>query len=484
MKRKFFEEPKLSEFEKKILSCLAKKNEFEDDDLDLPLLAECILELTKLTSNYQFTTINPGLKGEALKVLQMMQELMPTPSFFIQIPAKEYISQMKGMPAGGKEDQQQRLMHMVDTIQEIQGEHSSLPVITSNQVELIKEWGRLFAAINSGDKEKAFLELNKIPPTDIVLQSILAVHPVEYLKVIIGDSIDAIRTGIKKINADVIITPKTFEILIYDIATTLLNPAKINFSFGLPSHHASNAEGSGFCILNKTAIILKHTELTHMEQLKYIIVGTDVNRDNGLCAILMRTASHLDVCHVDIFDSRVYPQQDHSFISKEFSNKGRTLGQKIKCWQQEHLKYYAVDLSLTTRSSVSVHPALLFALKKIKETITTAQKNNQKVMLLLPTGWDSHENETAFCGKYIDGHFMTKSDASKMRFNDGDLVYFYEKILDLYYENKECIEGIYWGLEGGYDKPMYEKQIQLMLDVLMTQLIYKDADQHSQRMQY
>lgn len=489
MQGKFFKESTPTLFEGKIRSCITKVTGSKTEDLPiLASLADCILELKKYTQDPQFATINLGLKGEAQKVLELMKELIPDTEkttapikCFIQIPSKEHIAQMRGMPAGGEEDQCQRLMHMVETIEKVQAKNSSLPVITSSRVRLTEDWCTLFAAINHSDKEKALLLFNAIPSSDIVLKCLLAVHPREYLQKIIGYSIDAQRTGTKKINADILFTPYTFEILINDIAMTLLNPAKLHFSFGLPTHHAYSAQGSGFCILNKTAVLMKHAESTHEKPLKYIIIGTDVNRDNGLCNILMQSASHMDICHVDIFDSRVYPQQDHSFIDIELKIKGKEVGQKIKCWSKEQLAYFAVDLSLTTRHSVTVHPALLFALSKIQESIEQATKNEQKIVLFLPTGWDSHEDETAYCGKFVNGRMMGQSEAHSTRFNDGDLTFFYERILTIYNENKECIEGIYWGLEGGYDRPMYERQIKLMLQTLVAQLLHQDSDQNSHR---
>lgn len=395
-----------------------------------------------------------------------------TPSFFIQIPAKMHIEKMCGMCAGGEEDQRQRLMHMVRVIEKIQEEIPSLPLVTSEQMPLTREWNALLAAIREGKNETALVLLNAIPARDALLKAILSVHPMPYLQKLIEYSIAAKASGIKKLNADTIITPATLEILIHDIATTLLNPAKIKFSFGLPTHHAYSEEGSGFCILNKTAILLKHAASIHEKLLKYIIIGTDVNRDNGLCEVLMHTASEMDICHIDIFDSRVYPWQKHDDINKEFQYKNTTISeQNIPCWSKNQLDYYAVDLSLTTRRTSSVHPALLFSLKKLKETLEDAKQNSQKIMLFLPSGWDSHEDETAQCGKSVNGKMMDKTSAKKMRFNDMDLIYFYQNILSLYMDNKEYIEEIYWGLEGGYDRCMYERQIQFMFQVILPKLM-------------
>ncbi|MDF1929766.1 hypothetical protein PGH45_06415 [Legionella pneumophila] len=79
-----------------------------------------------------------------------------------------------------------------------------------------------------------------------------------------------------------------------------------------------------------------------------------------------------------------------------------------------------MDLSLTSRKSVGVHPALLFALEQFKASIREAKAKGQKIALYLPTGWDSHEDETAYCGKFVKGRMLGKTAAHQFRFNDGD----------------------------------------------------------------
>ena len=403
-------------------------------------------------------------------------ELMEEQELVIQIPSDTDIAQMKKMPAGGVEDQMQRIANMVDVIKQ----YATVPIITTEEITLADHWQKLFFLIDAGDTDQACSVLRTLSATDIILQALLAIHSLEYLQQIISYCIKSQHSGSIRLNADIVVTPKTFEILIKDLATTLFNSTKLKCSFGLPTHHAYSDEGSGFCLVNKVAVLMKYIERTHTLPLKYIIVGTDVNRDNGLCNVLMHSASHMDICHVDIFDSRVYPHQDHSFISKEFETSGTDVGKNIMCWQKNQLNYFAVDLSLTTRKTISVHPALLFALSKISEQIDSAKTTDQKVVLLIPMGWDSHEDETAYCGKLIDGRMMAPSAAAKCRYNDGDLVYFYETLFKLCNKNKELLAGMYWGLEGGYDRTMYERQIHLMMQVIDNQLHH----QNSSRMKY
>ncbi|WP_133138306.1 acetylpolyamine aminohydrolase [Legionella tucsonensis] len=395
----------------------------------------------------------------------------------IQIPSAKDIEQMHNMPAGADEDQFKRLKHMTQVIVETQSTDSLLPVVTTDVVELPTHWNQLFSAMKKGNAEVALAHFAQFPEKDGLLRALLAVHTQEYIQELIIYCIQAQQKGWKQLSPDILITPGVLEVLIKDIAMTLFHFGKVHFSFGLPTHHAFSDEGSGFCILNKSAILIKYVQSLSSKPLKNIIVGTDVNRDNGLCEVLMNSASNMDICHIDVFDSRVYPQQDAVFITEAFKKSGKNVGQEIQLWQRENLEYFAVDLSLTLRKSGSVHPALVFAIEKIEEQLEQAKKNHQKVALFLPTGWDSHEEETAYCGKYVDGKLMRATEAQKTRFNSKDLTYFYESLFTLYQENKNHIEKIYWGLEGGYERTMYEQQIQLLMSLVLKDLVHQDTNQ-------
>lgn len=81
-------------------------------------------------------------------------------------------------------------------------------------------------------------------------------------------------------------------------------------------------------------MLIKHLQAVSEKPLQYVIVGTDVNRDNGLCAILRNSAAKMKVRHIDVFDSRVYPSHDESDISKEFHQHGKDVGENIKLWRE------------------------------------------------------------------------------------------------------------------------------------------------------
>lgn len=391
------------------------------------------------------------------------------PEFCVQVPSVSHRAQMHSMPAGGDEDQEQRLTHMVQVIEQLKQKYSSLFVMTTDKSTLSDPWNELFAAIKNGDEKNAEILLSQISPRDTLLQAILAVHSLDYLKKLVRHSAQAYLTQGLQLNSDITITSGTFEVVVKDIAATLFHPAKVHCSFGLPTHHAFSIEGSGFCILDKTAILMKYIERTSMKPIKYIVIDTDVNRDNGLNYNLMDKAS-LDVCHIDIFDSRVYPSQNHADINMMLQLNGVDVGQKIKRWSCGPVNYFAIDLCQTTRKGKEIHPALVFALQQMEEQIKVAKANRQEIMIMLPTGWDSHQEETADCGKWVNGRMMGQNEAQKTRFNDEDLRYFYENVFQLYLENKRSIKRVYWGLEGGYHRPMYEAQIQLLISIAQEKL--------------
>lgn len=386
---------------------------------------------------------------------------------FIQVPSTEDLLHMKSMPAGGEEDQQQRLAHMTEMI----AKHPSLPIVTTNEVHLSSDWQQLFNTIDAGNGQRATALVQAMASTDPVLRSILSIHSLAYIKSVILDCIAAQAQGIKKLNSDIIITPKTFELLIKDLTATLQHPSPLYFSFGLPSHHAYPDQGSGFCILNKTAILLNHAKTRHQTALNYLIIGTDVNRDNGLCHILRDSFSALSITHIDVFDSRVYPWHNFATINEEFSTQAQNLIPGVRRWKQDQFHYLALDLSLQARSNKTLHPAITFAVEHAEKQIKLAQSKQQQTMIFLPTGWDSHTEETAYCGKYINGQMMNKSEAHDQRFNTADLVYFQEQILQLYKTYKESIAGIYWGLEGGYERGMYQQQLNSLCRTINNHLM-------------
>lgn len=397
------------------------------------------------------------------------------PECLVQIPSFNDIQQMKYMPAGGIEDQCDRLDHMTSTVRVFIKNNPQLSIISTDEVVLPGHWDQLFQAIQSGQLKAAQKALSRIPSNDLLYQSLCAVHTLDYIIQLISQCISAKEFGAYPLGSDLLITPGAFEILIKDIASTVLVPSKVRVSFGLPSHHAFKEQGSGFCILNKTAILMKLKQLTQKKSLKYLIIGTDVNRDNGLSEILRCGFSQTDIHHLDVFDSRVYPGQNCFFIDEEFDMKNNIISKLAHHWSHEQYHYYVLNLAEIPRKHPMIHPAIHFIINQFNLWIEEAKKNKQKLMVLMPTGWDSHELETAFCGKFVHGQMMSKSASHEYRFSDEDLTYFYEQILLRYHQNRESFESLYWGLEGGYERTMYDNQINLLLSCLNQSFYPKKA---------
>lgn len=450
------------------------------DMIDESQIIDCMNKLIALINDPDFSNLGTPLKkmiehyynetkGHYMRIIVPAQKSSKSiPEVLFQIPSTEDLSHMRKMPAGGKEDQYQRLTNMTNILKE----YPDLPVITTNKAELNQNWNNLFNAIDQENLISAKDILYKISKDDPILNPLLAIHTLGYLEQLIEYSIQALQNEekiIDLVDSDIVITPKTFEILIKDLATTLQNPAKMCFSFGLPTHHAYSDEGSGFCLINKTAVLI-----ANQAPLKCVVLGSDVNRDDGLEHELRKLVLKQDICHLDIFDSKVYPHHGTLHITKEFGVKGTQVSEGIKLWQKNNLQYYAIDLSKTVRKNNETHPALFFALAETIKQIEQAKAEGGKIALFLPIGWDSHQDETAHCGKMVGRRMLTPEESKKHRFSNKDLGFFYGHIMRIYNNNKEHITGVYWGLEGGYNRKMYEHQIRLFVASIKANMLLPD----------
>lgn len=383
--------------------------------------------------------------------------------FTFQIPSDLDIARMQSMVAGTDEDQASRLEHMVHKIEQTQLHYPTNPILSTEEAVLPEHWHALFNAIDTGQQTTALRLLENIPPEDPVFKALSAVHSQSYLRKLVISCIQALDSGSKKLNHDVIVTPGTFELVVKDLCTTLNCPSKICLSFGLPTHHANSRTGNGFCIINKVAALMHHALSAPNPPDRVVIAGLDVNRDDGLADIVLSKFLDHTICHIDVFDSRVYPNQDEAAITSTTSQSGELVTEGITCRKTQNQTYYSVDLSQIKRKRSDIHPALLFTLEHITKQINEAKANNETVMIILPAGWDSHEMETAPCGRNIEDKKMTARAAHLCRFDDADLRTFYQVFWTLYQNDNETITGVYWGLEGGYDRQMYEQQIELLV---------------------
>lgn len=399
------------------------------------------------------------------------------PPLIVQIPSATDLKYMQGMIAGIDEDQAERLGNMTRLLQDF----PDLPTITTDALFLNTHWNALFKAIDDNTPRIAARLFSDIPDDDPILNPLLAVHTRSYLKKLVLYSISAHRKGLHALNDDVVVTPKTFELLIRDLATSILIPAPVCFSFGLPSHHAFSDRANGFCLINKTAVMMQHMANISPVPLKFIVIGLDVNRDDGLCNVLREKLSHLDICHVDVFDSRVYPMDGSVHIDQEFGVRRSHGAPASSAWKQGNYVYHAQDLSLeyTQKSPATpgmLHPAIDFAITKAQEEIKRAIRQGKKIAILLPTGWDSHCKETANCSKMFEHDVLSDEESRMCRFNDRDFGLFNYLIMTCFQDNREHISHLYWGLEGGYERGMYEYQAKKLLEAIDFRLINKPKE--------
>lgn len=395
-------------------------------------------------------------------------------SVVMQIPSQKDIDSMEHMVAGiPEEDQATRIGNMTRLLDQF----PTLPTVTTDASPLSRNWTDLFRAIDRETMSTALYLFSKIPSDDAILKPLLAVHTRGYLKKLIEYSSKARKTGSFEQDSDVIVTPKTFELLIRDLATTLFRSEKICFSFGLPSHHAYGNTANGFCFINKTAVLMQHMANNSPDPVHFVIAGLDVNRDDGLCDVLRCKLSELDACHIDVFDSRVYPMHNTAMISKEFNERIRPGEPPSSKWQRNNYTYHALDLSLEKSQRQRLfseqprqHPAVQQVLATVHNQIQKAIEEGKKIAILLPTGWDSHCDETAACGKMVDGSPLSAEEAGLCRFTDRDFDFFHSSILSFLNTYKEHISHFYWGLEGGYDTSMYQRQTRNLLKLISMQL--------------
>lgn len=397
------------------------------------------------------------------------QELVQLNSVLIQIPSQKDLDYMRQLLSGGDGDQSSRLKLIVTNLQQSPLKH--ILTETSDTV-LSDQWQQLFSDIKAGTANIK----QRISKDDRLLKALLQVHSYGYLQSIINACIKARATAQMHLGDDVVITEHIFELLIRDIAQSLYNTQRCIFSFGLPTHHAYAEKWAGFCVLNKTAVMLHDLAQTSSAKLSYLIIGTDVNRDNGLSNILRERSSHLHVSHLDIYDSRVYPSHTVAHINAEFDSNGVMKDQNVRFWTSNNFSYQALDLKMMKKSSEEqLHPALQYALDTVEAHLDNAKKVGRQLALFIPIGWDSHKDETAACGKKLfNGYYMLEKTAKLSRFSDDDLSTFYKRILTLYKQNSQCFAKLYWGLEGGYDKSLLKKQVTLLAEHIEQYLIESD----------
>lgn len=396
--------------------------------------------------------------------------LMPDsgPSVTYQIPTEEDLIGMRGMYAGGTQDQAARIRKLVKTLKTQVEAHQVTETLAPACLHWVDRipWQVLCEAIQHRDSHLVNAAFKAIPANDPVLKALLKVHDESYLLSLIHACTQLAPNKTKKIDTDVLCGHKTFEILIHDLITTLEQRQQFNVCLGLPTHHADRGKGAGFCLINKLAVVMVYEELTAPIPFHAVFIGTDVNRDNGLNRFLMAETTTQPSTHLDIHDSRVYPFDDYQTL---LACMGTPTKDDAFLWKKGTKCYDSIDLASNPRGRRRNHPALHYVLTRLEDLLINAAKMKEPVLLFLPTGWDSHEQEEAICGKQINQDYMLdKKEAHRCRFSDEDFIYFNEKMLALCRQYPDVLTRIYWQLEGGYTEQVNVRQLSNLIGALQA----------------
>ena len=380
-----------------------------------------------------------------------------------QIPSNEDLLAMEFLCAGAEDSQMHRLAKMAKTIQEQQCSfqvHETDLVATHCRVDKLS-WLVICQAIRQHQPALAEAAFKLIPQDNPLLAALLKAHSREYLLYLILKCSEIQADKSEEIEPDVNCGHLTFEVLIRDLIATLEQRQDINLSFGLPTHHAYRDQPAGFCLINKVAVIIAYEQLVLDKPFKAVILGLDVNRDDGLNNILMAEQYEHPITHIDIYDSRVYPWHSVRDIDKQLGSEGRHQRGQVT-WKEKSKVYVSIDLAskCNLRKQSIYHPAILRSLDLLEKTLEESFQKEEKVIIFLPTGWDSHHQEKAPCGQCINNKYMLdEAESMQCRFTDEDLQYFNKQLLSLYQKYQSTVLHIYWQLEGGYTDAVNNQQI-------------------------
>ncbi|KTD50550.1 acetylpolyamine aminohydrolase [Legionella rubrilucens] len=441
-------------------------------------LKACSQHLDEIKSSSFFTGLDNDSQYTLLRQIKTMEQLTQQvielqlvkkdlpPAIVYQVPAYDELLAMRGMYAGGKQDQLARLLKLVKTLKtqlKPQQITETMSPFSHHWIDRLP-WRVLCQAIRSRNAKLAKAAFEAIADDNPVLKALLKVHDKDYLLSLI-ETCAALAPGkVKEIDTDILCGHLTFEVLIHELLTTLEQRQQFNFCLGLPTHHAYRERGAGFCLLNKLAVVMAYEELTADVPFHAVVIGTDINRDDGLNSVLMAETTTQAFTHIDIHDSRVYPWQDESVLRERM---GAPIEEKDWVWQKGNKCYHSVDLASCSRQRRGCHAALHYALEELDRLLGNAAKKKEKIMLFLPTGWDSHEKEEAPCGKEINQDYTLGSKEShSRRFSDEDLLYFTQKIVDLIKQYPDVLCRVYWQLEGGYTEHVNVQQLKNTVNIL------------------
>lgn len=433
--------------------------------------------------------INSDSEQETEKEEQ--EEQKTTPIIFkpvMVMPSEKGLKSFKYLKAGTKDDQSSRLNLFAKECEDA-GKKTGAPTVKTgiphakNKLIDTANWTHLFNEIQN-KSTNAVRAFNKIDNDDPIKKSLLTVHSSEYIEKLIKQCASLKQNQTKKFNndPDVVISNGVFEESIKELMTAYLNFNQDLFFIGLPSHHAYPDEAKGFCLLNKVAILTQmKIDLTKGNKQKFYYYGVDVNRDNGLASCLLKISDNLpdknkiNFFHYDVCDTRVYPYEGEKEINEQFDKKPTGYRHKAKVWRHNEYEYHLINLKHCEKSNKNEthHPAMLQICEKLKSDAELAFKDKEEGDFYILFGLDSHVNESAQCGTYLeDDDFegeISKENKKHQRFTDADFQLLAKTIREIKEQYAPCVKFTI-ALEGGYDRKLIQNSFNVFLNSLYGEI--------------
>jgi len=433
--------------------------QFDHPDISLPIKLQVNKQLDKLSKS------SARLSKRGRSDMSMLP-------LTVQVPCERDLAAMKKMVAGGRDDQQQRIQKIKDAVYKYFPEERIVETRALNSDYWVDRlpWDIVCECIRRNDPVLLDMAFANISADDPLLEALLVAHSREHLFFVMHQCAKLGPDEHRELvpgEPDVMIGQHSFELFIYDMISSIEQRRSLNLSFGLPTHHAAHDKANGFCVFNKTAALMAFEQARVRGKrnlhLHHMIVGLDVNRDNGLNRINMEDKSEMFVTHLDVYDPGVYPWDTVEDINAQLGQEG-VKENKMTVWQKEFHTYKSIDLADPDlqRKGNERHPIIDLVLSELETALIIAAAHKESVIIYLPTGWDSHVGETAAAGKMVHGRWLTPKQSHARRFNDADWTYFNEAFMDMVQRYSSNIVRVYWQLEGGYADQVNQNQVAIL----------------------
>jgi acetoin utilization deacetylase AcuC-like enzyme len=146
-------------------------------------------------------------------------------------------------------------------------------------------------------EDEQFARLDRTEAPEGRLETILAVHPEEFVRRI-ESAIP--EEGLRHIDADTSVSPKSWQAALHAVGGAnaavddVFSGAADNVFVAMrpPGHHAERDRAMGFCLFNNAAIAARHAQKTHGAE-RVAIVDFDVHHGNGTQDIFWQDRSVL-----------------------------------------------------------------------------------------------------------------------------------------------------------------------------------------------